>query len=277
MTDPFEIWLYANHYRRTTTRKTLADVKHARGVFDTGGELEVRTSWRESLQRYANFVGTHGAQTAFDRAVTTELAPTTRQRHAPKGPRKRPAVSFADAEWAPFFAALERSTDPEGRVLCVQFITGHRISDVLGIERARLKTALRTGILQLEIKGGRNIEVPVDGARDVWEGLYKAWPTQYETFAAWVCPRGTLDGMGAYQRVNRYMKALGTELGIDSRIHTHRIRRTVGVHTLKLKGDIHLVQQMLGHKSIASTQPYVDELRTADITAMQQSLRKKSP
>lgn len=277
-TSPFELWLYANHYRPSTLRATVRNVEHARKRFDATGDLQIRDSNADALRRYASYLSrTEGDRDAFDAAVAgAALAPITRYKQPPKGPRKRgAAVSFQDADWDRLFEAVSLADTPESYVLHVQFITSYRISDVLGIRRDALKTALRSGVLQVVVKGGRTKEVPVEGARDVWEGIYEAWPVQHETLAHWVCPRGTEAGGGAYQRVNRYFKALAQTHGVDTRVYLHRIRRTVGVRALRATRDIHVVSQLMGHATIASTQTYTDELRAGDIAALQQSLRKK--
>lgn len=278
MDSGFETWLFANHYRPSTTRKTLADVERAREVFTTRGALRVG-SWQESLRRYSTYVVNQELDRGpFEAAVVKAVPASTRKHHAPKAGRKHPAVSFADGEFGALVDRVAGSSDPESRVLYLTFATGYRIGDVLGIERVRLVRALRSGVLQIEIKTGRTLEVPVSGLRDVWEQLLGAWPAEHPTLASWVCPRskfGALAGRGAYQAVRRHFQKIARELDIDSRVHLHRIRRTVGVRALRASRDIHLVSQLLGHKTIAATETYVDELRRDDVAAMQQKLRRQ--
>jgi len=273
MSTPFELWLHTNHYRQTTLRATVREVRAAERDFERGGSLVVGA--REfSLRRYATFLTEiPGDRGPFAAAVLAAVPVNHRKHHAPKV-RKQTARSFADDEWGKLFAAVQLRDEPEAKVLYMQFLTGYRVGDVLGIRRDRLKAALRTGTLQLEVKSGKVLQAPIEGVRDVWEGLLYEWPKEHETLAAWVCPRSVDGNSGPYQRVRRYFKTLGMELGIDSRVHLHRIRRTVGVRALKQTRDIHLVSQLLGHANVASTQLYVDELRTADLADLQKRLRE---
>ncbi len=275
MTTPFELWLYVNHYRPTTLRATAREVESARRAYDAADTLVVGT--REfSLRRYATFLNEHPnvKREAFELAVLEVVGVNRRKHRGPKPARKQPVVSFPDGDWDRLREAVSLGDEPEAYVLRVQFLTGYRIGDVLGVQRDRLRAALRSGVLQVEVKTGKTIGAPIEGDREVWEALYAAWPKDHETLAMWVCPRAGEGTLGPYQRVRRYFLALGVELGIDSRVHLHRIRRTIAVKALRETRDIHLVSQLLGHASIASTQIYTDELRADDIANLQKRLRE---
>ncbi len=280
MREAFEAWLREQGYRDSTIDKTVGEVFAAHATLTTnGGTLRVGAN-RCSLQRLQKFLRDEpswcAASNFANAVVDTNLAPVKR---AGAGVRKKPTRSFHDDNWKQLVTAFNAGTTPEDFALSIMVGTSHRIGDVLRIERKDLGAALRSGLLQLERKGGGFVDVRIDGMRDVWERLYKHWPEQHAMFAHWVCPNSTHDAKptgGAYQACRRHILRVANDLGIDGRIHTHRIRRTVLVRALKHTGDMNLVQQLGGHASITSTQEYVDEQRADEVAKLQQALRKNT-
>jgi len=189
--------------------------------------------------------------------------------------RKKPAISFTPDDWGKLRAELQLRPEPEACVLLVIAATGLRIADVLAIEIAPLRSAVeRDGVLDIVQKGGRKRQIPVAGAKTVWVGLLQR-VTDGATVAAWICPAsnwGSKGGGGAYQRCNRYLRALCAELDIDGTPHLHRMRRTVATRALAHTHDIHLVSQLMGHRKISSTQAYTDELRAGEVSDLHAEL-----
>jgi site-specific recombinase XerD len=270
----FELWLTVHSYRPATRRTSLREVALSKADYERDGQL-VQGSRLDSLRRYVAFLQEHPAEVRsdFDRAVLAAVKPPGRKHTGAKRGRKNQAVSFPEQEWYRFVDAVQEATEPEARVLEIQCVTSYRVGDVLGIERRNLAQAMSTGLLNVEVKTGKVLQLPIAGAKEVWDKVYASWPKEHATMAAWVCPRAGEGTLGPYQRVRRYLQGLCAELGIDSRVYTHRIRRTVGVRALKRTRDIHLVSQLFGHASIASTQIYTDELRAEELTNLHRKLR----
>lgn len=193
--------------------------------------------------------------------------------------RKLEARSFTADDLAALAGAIIEDDSPEGHVLHVLLDTGLRIGDILRIPTEDLKIALREGILDARVKGGRIVQIPIAGARETWWKLYRALRASGKpTVAWWICPEGNGSakaGGAAYQRVNRKFKALGDRVGVHGRVHLHRLRRSFAVDALRESGDIIAVQQALGHRSLTSTQKYTDELRVDDVAKLQQAIREK--
>ena len=59
------------------------------------------------------------------------------------------------------------------------------------------------------------------------------------------------------QKMNEYLKEIGTLCGIATSLNTHRARRTFG-STVTLNNDvpIHIVKELLGHQSVKQTEEY---------------------
>lgn len=279
MTEDFEQWLQAR-YRSTTVDLTLREVRRAARQWHEDGELPEAV--HGSLRRFATYLReTNRApkdNIEFQHAVKSHPELTdVRKVRAQGRRRKKPAQSFRPEDWTALSDTIVKDKTPVGVVLLLMAATGHRIGDILRIHRRDLDEAKRTGVLLLERKGGDMLEVPLDGARAAWNRLDRLWKgAPDDQVCDWVCPEctgGPGAGQGAYKRVQRRIKALGEDLGLQGRVHLHRMRRTVGVRALKLTKDVHLVSQLLGHKSVSSTEEYVDELRRDDLADLQKKLR----
>jgi len=61
-----------------------------------------------------------------------------------------------------------------------------------------------------------------------------------------------LSRMGVYDIVRRYAK----EAGIEKDVHPHTLRHSFATHLLQGGADIRIIQEMLGHADIATTQIY---------------------
>jgi integrase/recombinase XerC len=190
--------------------------------------------------------------------------------------RQLEARSFNDADVSMLIETVDKDVSPEGRVLQVILDTGLRVGDVLRLPRIDIKRGLRSGVLRAVTKGDVITQIPIAGATEAWQRLYDEMKG-HRTVAQWVCPDG--DGSAragdcAYQRVNRHLKGLGEKLGLEGRVHLHRIRRTFAVAALRHTEDVVAVQQALGHRSLQATQQYLDELRVDDVADLQKAIRK---
>lgn len=194
--------------------------------------------------------------------------------------RKKPAISFSGGDFSTLRGVLAQDRTLEGAVLLVMVATSIRVGDVLRLELAQLRAALRAdeGVVVIVVKGGRKRVLPVDGAREAWERLAEACGRGSETVADAVCPTstwGARGGGGAYQRVNRHLRDLCRAHGLSGRAHLHRVRRTVATNALKATKDIHLVSELLGHAHVATTEIYLDEVRSGEVAELQRKLAGK--
>lgn len=286
----FGDWLQTQPYRPTTRKRSLTDLRYAQQQYrDT---QQVPRAALASIRRYMLYVQEFPPlrPTPFDQALAANLTPSRKFRADTQQVagdlvsgtralgRTLTAKRIPEAEWLRLVEALKADTKSrEATVLLVITASGLRIGDVLRIRKRDLTAAKAHGVLQLEIKGGRQLEVPTGGVPEVWARLnkhFQAGPD--DNIATWVSV-GTSDdpeaGAAAYKRCARYLQALCRHLGLTGRIHLHRLRRTVAVKALLLTRDVHAVQQLLGHKALSSTLAYVDELRQADVERLQRQLQ----
>lgn len=277
-----EAWL-SPRYRRSTCVTTVAHVRAAKRSWAAREPPPPYT--HTSLSRYVAFLGgaAESSLDDFDRWVLSlGLAPAHDRPLASAISSKREATAFNDDDWVRLADVLAQDIRAEARCLEVQLVSGLRVGDALRIRRDALARARQTGEpLVVDTKGGKLRKVPIDGAPDVWERLWKTWvPGTGETMAVWISPQGKygeLGGYGAYQAVRRHLVKLTRALGLQGRTHLHRFRRTVAERALDETKDIHAVQQLLGHAKLSTTEKYVRGFRNEDVSDLLRRIRPGGP
>lgn len=270
----FTAWLEANHYRRTSIKKTIGDLKRAPST-----DLNVT----KALRRYLTYAREHGVSDEYTALAAHEhLEPIERLPHEKPKRRKLEARSFGESDWQKLAAAVTGAADPRDQVLWAMSTTGLRVGDVLRVDFEVLKRAVREGVLDAERKGGTFIQVPL-GILEPWSALLAGLRTgrlnadRHENVAAYVADgdHNPDAGGAAYQRIDRRLKHWQRELTLEGRAHTHRLRRTVAVHALEATDNPVTVQQMLGNTSMNATGRYVDELNVRKVRKLQQDIHRK--
>lgn len=269
--DRFEAWLKERHFSEVTIRTTLRDVRR---LLKT--DEPVTGSAKSSMLRYAWFIEPADLETANRlRARTKSIREPGG--HAGKRRRKRPAVAHPDADWARLVEALAQDETIEGRVLAVIAATGLRIGDVLRLSTRALNEGLESGVITVVQKGAVEKLQPVSGAGGAWEALAEAMPRGARNVAGGICPDNDSPVAGdcAQKAVARHLKWLGQELGLEGRMHLHRMRRTLIVQALRVTRDIHAVQEFAGHRKLATTSLYVDEPMPERTAELQKQIRER--
>ena len=148
--------------------------------------------------------------------------------------------------------------------------TGARISEAVGLAVDDLDRD--TGVVRLDGKGGKQRIVPIGSyaARAVAAYLVRGRPG---LTAGARSPAGTAGALFLNARGGRLSRqsawtvlrsaALRASLGVD--VSPHTLRHSFATHLLDGGADVRVVQELLGHASVATTQVYtlvtVDRLR----------------
>jgi len=141
------------------------------------------------------------------------------------------------------------------------YAAGLRVSEALGLDRRDL--SLDGGFVRVIGKGDRERLVPVGDVALEWLGRYLAWPRPAWLAAAgrgdgpeaplFVTPRGArLARQSAWQAVRTAAGAAG----LGERVSPHTLRHSFATHLLEGGADLRVVQELLGHASISTTQLY---------------------
>ncbi len=140
-------------------------------------------------------------------------------------------------------------------LLEVLYASGARVSEVTGLDLRALD--LRLNLVRLHGKGGKERIVPVgEPAVDALEAYLRdgrpALAAEPATDAVFLNQRG--DRFGPRDARSTVTRA-GREAGLGH-VTPHTLRHSFATHLLEAGADMRLVQELLGHASLATTQRY---------------------
>ncbi|NHN88197.1 tyrosine recombinase [Acetobacter sp. LMG 1627] len=133
------------------------------------------------------------------------------------------------------------------------YSTGLRISELLGLRRDMFREEAR--MLMVRGKGGRERLVPLsDAARDAVTTLLEE---DRERQSLWLFPGRTPLRALTRQGFDKILAEIGGRAGIDSsRLSPHVLRHSFATHMLAHGADLRVLQMLLGHADISTTQIY---------------------
>jgi integrase/recombinase XerD len=167
-------------------------------------------------------------------------------------------ASAEDQSQAP--AARLRAT----RLLClleVVYATGLRVSELVALPASAARRDQR--MLVVRGKGGKERLVPLNQAAKRAMAEYLALRAEGEgkQQSKWLFPSFGEQGHITRQHFARELKALGARCGIaGERLSPHVLRHAFASHLLHNGADLRVVQTLLGHADISTTQIYTHVL-----------------
>jgi integrase/recombinase XerC len=173
----------------------------------------------------------------------------------PKTPKLLPRFLSVDDT----FSLVEK---PEGRgllsardkaILELLYSSGLRVSELQGLDVEDINT--REGLLKVKGKGKKERIVPVGSkALDAIKSyLVERIPVKKKDKAMFLNRSGSrLTDRGVRRVVVKYARLIG----ISGRIGPHALRHTFASHLLQGGADLRVIQELLGHASLSTTQKY---------------------
>jgi len=145
------------------------------------------------------------------------------------------------------------------RMVCLLellYATGLRVSELVALPRAAGATKER--YLFIKGKGGRERLVPLtEAARAAMAAHLASVPDD----SAWLFPADSDSGHLTRQAFARDLKAVALEAGLrPDRVSPHVLRHAFASHLLQNGADLRIVQELLGHADISTTQIYTHVL-----------------
>jgi integrase/recombinase XerD len=152
-------------------------------------------------------------------------------------------------------------------LLEVLYGTGARVSEVVGLNLGDVADALESGdmaLIRVLGKGNKERVVPLGRmARDALAQWLSGqgrplmepakWRRRSDADAVFLNARGgRLSRVGVFGVVKKY----AARVGLADRVSPHVLRHSCATHMLARGADIRVVQELLGHASIATTQRY---------------------
>jgi integrase/recombinase XerD len=189
---------------------------------------------------------------------------------APRRPARLPKVlTVAEVERLIDTAAAEaRRSDlsPAGllrglrlhALIELLYATGMRVSELVGLPASAVG---REPFLTIRGKGGHERIVPLTEKARTAVDLYRAALGPDERDGPWLFPAAGDDGHLTRQVFARELKALAGLAGISTaKVSPHVLRHAFASHLLNNGADLRVVQQLLGHADISTTQIYTHVL-----------------
>jgi len=141
-------------------------------------------------------------------------------------------------------------------ILELLYGSGLRVSELTGLDVDDLD--LEEGSVRVLGKGGKEREVPVGrfGREALETYLVRARPvysTGHERGALFLNQRG---GRLSRQSCDRMVRVASRAASIDRHVSLHTLRHSFATHLLEGGADVRVVQELLGHASVATTQIY---------------------
>jgi integrase/recombinase XerD len=137
------------------------------------------------------------------------------------------------------------------------YATGARVSEVCDLTFARLRADV--GLIQISGKGGRDRLVPVH--RQAIEAIEEYRQTERPALVGsrddpghvFLSQNGKkLDRENVWRLVRRYARLAG----ITARVTPHVLRHSFATHLLTRGADLRVVQELLGHQRVETTEVY---------------------
>lgn len=142
------------------------------------------------------------------------------------------------------------------------YATGLRVSELVALPKSAART--KEAFITVRGKGGRDRLVPLtQGAREAVaafrETMKQAAPALAES--KWLFPSDAESGHLTRQAFARDLKDLAASVGIAAAaISPHVLRHAFASHLLQNGADLRIVQELLGHADISTTQIYTHVL-----------------
>ena len=152
-------------------------------------------------------------------------------------------------------------------MLEVLYATGLRVSELVELKRTQLN--LYQGFIRVVGKGDKERLVPLGVIAKSWLKRYLKGPIFEilgERNTDYLFPTRTSESISRqafWQLINKY----ANKTGIDSNLSPHTLRHAFATHLLNHGADLRVVQMLLGHSDLSTTQIYthVAQQRLKDI------------
>ncbi len=200
----------------------------------------------------------------FAWAVRERLADSdpTMDLEGPRAPRLLPGALTAGQVEA--LLSAPSKDDPLGcrdrAVLETLYATGMRVSELANLSLAQLNMA--QGVVRVRGKGGRERLVPLgETALDSLELWLRRFRPDFRPACeqVFVSRRGKpLSRQALWARIRLH----AAHAGIEEPVYPHRLRHSFATHLLDHGADLRVVQMLLGHADLSTTQVYTHVSRS---------------
>ena len=250
----FSAWLL-EHEKKSLIECDRADIQAYLGVRITVDRAKPRTTARllSSMKRFYQY-GLREGKIATD--PTLQIA-------APKLPRSLPK-SLSEADVESLLNAPDQDTAlglRDRAMLETLYASGLRVSELIGLKI--MQVSLDSSVIKTLGKGSKERLVPIGEQAHDWITRYlqEARPALLsgkKSDAMFVTARGSAMSRQAFWYLIKRYAILG---GIEKPLSPHTLRHAFATHLINHGADLRVVQLLLGHSDISTTQIYTHVAR----------------
>lgn len=178
---------------------------------------------------------------------------------APRPQRLLPdALSEADVEQLLRAPEVDSALGLRDRAMLeLLYATGLRVSELIGLTQGQL--SLHHGVVRVLGKGGKERLVPLGEEAQDWVSRYLQIARPELMQGHTVCAQVFVTGRGAGMTRQAFwylVKRYAAEAGISKPLSPHTLRHAFATHLLNHGADLRVVQLLLGHSDMSTTQIY---------------------
>ena len=264
---------------------------------EAGASRHTLAAYRNDLERAAEAAGSLGSASSADLSRLgsswAELAPSTVARRSaalrrffgflvdegirrddpsaalprPRFERPLPRILDEDEVRRMFEAAEDRASSGEGNavrnlaLLELLYGSGLRASELVSLPRGAVRP--EQPFLMVRGKGDKDRLVPISTRA---HAAVAQWTEQVPSASLWLFPGGK--SHLSRVRLFQIVRAMAADAGITpERVSPHVLRHAFATHLLSGGADLRVLQSLLGHADIATTQIYthVDSARLVEL------------
>ncbi len=174
---------------------------------------------------------------------------------SPRGRRRLPGVLTPDEALSLLEAVKGRDAQArrDRALLELIYSSGLRVAETAGLNRDDLH--LEDAMVRIRGKGRKERIVPVGmKAVDALQDYLRDRPAVKDTRAVFLNSRG---GRLTDRSIRRIVKRYAVDGGLTDRaVSTHTLRHSFASHLLESGADLRVIQELLGHASLSTTQKY---------------------
>lgn len=158
------------------------------------------------------------------------------------------AAQFVEVQGNAFIAQRDRA------LVELLYSSGLRLAEIASMNINDMD--LREAMVTVTGKGRKTRTLPVgsQAVRAIKDWLeHRTMFVTSSEIALFVTQRGT---RMSHRAIQMRLQQLSIKQGMENPVHPHMLRHSFASHMLESSGDLRLVQEMLGHANIATTQIY---------------------
>lgn len=193
------------------------------------------------------------------------------------------------AEVDTLLATAAGDTSPEGlrihTFLQILYASGLRVTELVSLKLSHIqhiKDKEKAAYLYVKGKGGKERIAPLHPAAldalDAYLACRGYFLVSKKQDSPWLFPSHGKTGYLTRQRLGQLLKILALNSNIDpEKVHPHALRHSFASHLLAGGADLRVIQELLGHADISTTQIYthVAQSRLKDVVLKKHPLAQK--